>query len=119
MIPIELKDCVGKPFCEAVARVLEYSRCRHPEPIRSIGHGLEIIASEFEEARDATDKDDIFMELASVAAMCQRTIEDVPPPALCDATIGATWWCEKHDHRWIGEKKCPKCKEEEREKALQ
>ena len=76
MIPIELKDCVGKPFHEAVARVLEYSRRRHLQPIHSIVHGLEIIASEFKEVRDATDKDDIFMELVSVAAMCQRTIED-------------------------------------------
>jgi len=48
--------------------------------------------------------------------------ERKPPPALCDGTHGCvTYWCKKHDHRFVGkavpvgtrvDPGCPKCAEE-------
>jgi len=77
MIPEELKDCINKPFPEMVRRVLEYSKREHQEPIQGINKGLAIIFDELREACQAEDTANVFMELASVAAMCQRTVEDL------------------------------------------
>jgi hypothetical protein len=77
MIPEELKDSVHKSFPEIVSDVIIYSRKKHPNPIAGIQEGLRIISDELEEARQAGDIDNTIMELASVAAMCQRVVEDV------------------------------------------
>jgi hypothetical protein len=80
MIPEQLQGSLRKPFDELVSDVLAYSRAKHG-PMQSLHEGLAVIWEEFEEMkaevfRQKVSPDDVLIELASVAAMCQRMAED-------------------------------------------
>lgn len=80
MIPEQLQDSLDKPFAELVADCLAFARAKHG-PMQSLHEGLAVIWEEFEEMkaevfRQKVSPDDVLIELASVAAMCQRMAED-------------------------------------------
>jgi len=71
----------GKNFQSLVEKTLEFSRNKYPTPIHSPHEGFGILLEEFEELKTEIfakhNKASILVELASVAAVCQRLAEDV------------------------------------------
>lgn len=68
-------------WTEVVEYALAFARNKHPEPFHSVYEGFGVLEKESHQLRQAIfekrDSQDILVELASVAAMCQRIAEDI------------------------------------------
>jgi hypothetical protein len=68
-------------FPQLVQEVLDFARKEHPVPFHGLYEGLGVLLKEQDQLQCAIfrgkNSKDVLIELASVAAMCQRIAEDI------------------------------------------
>jgi hypothetical protein len=81
LFSLVFKSLEEKKFPELVQATLDFAKNKYPHPLHSRHEGLGVLLEELEELKQTIfqkqSRCDILVELASVAAVCQRMAEDV------------------------------------------